>query len=383
MHMVRALSHPRIAVIGGGIIGLAIAHELARRGASVSLFERGDPGEGASNAAAGMLAAMTESEDAAFGRFVRAAPAAWDRLLGHLKSDDALRATYRRDGTLIAAFGGEAEGLRHMASADSHLRWLTREEALALEPGLSPDITGALLSPQDGHVDNRLAVAALWRACGGHGVALHAREAVAAIETAGGRAKGVRTAAGLHEADWVVLAAGAWCRNMAGLPDEALPPVRPVKGQMLSLAMPDQRLARHVIWGPGVYLVPRTDGQLLVGATVEEAGFDESLSEAAMAGLRRKAAHVLPAADSLHESARWMGFRPGSPDDAPIVGPSHHVDGLMIATGHGRNGILLAPLTAEQVAAGILDGEMPELARAFNPGRFRGAERAVTAPGTN
>jgi glycine oxidase len=192
-----------------------------------------------------------------------------------------------------------------------------------------------------------------------------------------GRAIGVVIAGELHRADTVVLAAGAWSRSIEGLPSDARPPVRPVKGQMLALRMDAERpLLRHVVWAPDVYLVPRHDGRLLVGATVEEKGFDPHLTAGAQLALLNAAWRALPGIEELPIAESWVGFRPGSRDDAPILGAGP-VAGLIYATGHHRNGILLTPITAQTIAGLIIDGRADPLIAPFGLDRFNRAAIAA------
>jgi glycine oxidase len=209
------------------------------------------------------------------------------------------------------------------------------------------------------------------------GAALYEHCRVHEVEIAGGRAAGVVTERGREPADTVVLCAGAWSREIGGIPDPCLPPVRPIKGQMLALQMNAAApLLRHVIWAPRSYLVPRGDGRLLIGATVEERGFDAALTAGGLLTLIEGAWRALPAIEELPIAEIRVGFRPGSRDDAPLLGPSA-IDGLVIATGHHRNGILLAPLTAAAISACVLSGRVPEMIQSFAPGRFAAATLAT------
>jgi glycine oxidase len=201
---------------------------------------------------------------------------------------------------------------------------------------------------------------------------------VRAISSNGGRVDGIVLADGSKvAADVVVLAAGAWSRNIAGLPPELRPPVRPIKGQMLALSMdPAAPLLTHVVWAPGAYLVPRRDGRLLVGATVEEKGYDVSLTAGGMLALLEAAWRAVPAIEELPIAEMWVGHRPGSRDDAPILGPGP-LDGLVYATGHHRNGILLTPVTADAMARLVLDGVAEPSILPFGIERFAAPARAA------
>jgi len=227
-----------------------------------------------------------------------------------------------------------------------------------------------VFSPNDHQVDNRrlaAALAAAFRAAGGE---LREHTAVRAIETGAGAVQGVLVGDTLERADVVVLAAGAWSGGIAGLPPAARPPVRPLKGQMLALRMdPTRPLLRHVLWAPKGYLVPRADGRLIVGGTVEERGFDADLTAGGVLALLEAAWRALPGVEELPIDELWVGFRPTSRDDAPVLGPTA-IDGLWLATGQHRNGILLAPLIAETLAQAIVSGRLPEVILPFTIERF-------------
>ncbi len=369
---------PRVAIIGAGVIGLGIGWRLAQAGCAVDLFERDRAGRGASWAAAGMLAAGVETEP---GERTLAALTAeslrrWPGFAAELEAASGMEVELRTEGTLaVATTADEAARLRHEAefqrSLGIELRWLTGAEARRLESHLAPGISAAALSPRDIQVNNRQLVTALARAVERGGGRLHEQARVDAIEIAGGRVRAVRVGDRPYEADIVVLAAGAWSRGIEGLPPETRPPVRPVKGQMLALQMDAAApLLRHVVWAPGAYLVPRLDGRLIVGATVEERGFDATLTAGAMLSLLEAAWRVLPAIEDCPIIESWVGFRPGSPDDAPILGPTA-VEGLILATGHHRNGILLAPITADEVSRCALSGKASGAIRPFGIERFR------------
>jgi glycine oxidase len=375
---------PRVAVIGAGVIGLSIAWRLATRGAQVTVYDRGTAGSGASHAAAGMLAATMEAEpgEEALVALGRASQARWPSFAAELQQITGIDVELRTEGTLIVAVSADdrAQLMHHLAYQQKlglPVKWITAAQARCREPRLASALAGAVLSPGDHQVDNRKLASALREAARGSGAVIKECSAVAAVTSTGGRASGVVLANGDElPADVVVLAAGAWSRTIAGLGSEALPPVRPVKGQMLALRMDlAAPLISHVVCAPGVYLVPRRDGRLLVGATVEERGFDTTLTAGGILTLLEAAWRAVPAIEELPVAEMWVGHRPGSRDDAPILGLGPIV-GLIYATGHHRNGILLTPITADLIARLILDGEVDVALAPFAIDRFALARAA-------
>jgi len=370
-------SRPRVAIIGGGAMGLGIGWRLAAAGSAVDVFERGAAGHGASWAATGMLAAGIETEPGEIPLLAlnRDSLRRWPGFAAELRDASGIDVELRTEGTLeLALTGDDLRQLRFsyefQRGLGIELEWLTPAAARRLEPHLGASLAGAVLSAGDHQVNNRRLVEALAVAFARAGGRLHENAPVTAVETVDGRVRGVRLAGLSHAADVVVLAAGAWSREIAGIPPEALPPVRPVKGQLLALRMARTApLVSHVIWAPGVYLVPRRDSRLILGATVEERGFDASLTAGGALSLLEAAWRALPAIDELPIDEMWVGFRPGSPDDAPVLGPSP-VEGLVLATGHHRNGILLTPVTADEVSRSILAGQASAILRPFSITRF-------------
>ena len=374
----RSSAPPKTVIIGAGVIGLGIAWRLAQAGCRVSLFDRGEAGRGASWAAAGMLAAAVETEPGEEPLLPLALDSQrlWPDFAHELEAVAGISVDYRGEGTLVLALNrDDAEQLRHSFDFQRRLgldlEWLTAAEARRREPHLKPGIAAAVLSPRDHQVDNRCLGRALAAAVRKAGAALHEHCPVREIMVSGGRAAGVVTDQGREEADVVVLAAGAWSREIGGLAPQALPPVRPIKGQMLALQMdPTAPILSHVVWLPrGGYLVPRKDGRLIVGGTVEEKGFDTAITAGGLLALIEGAWRAVPAIEELPVAETWVGFRPGSRDDAPMLGPGA-IDGLVVATGHHRNGILLTPVTAAVVSDYILTGRLREIARPFSPQRF-------------
>lgn len=385
---------PRIAIIGAGVCGLGIGWRLAAAGCPVNVFDKGEPGQAASWAAAGMLAARAEVEpgEETLLDLNLKTQEIWPGFSAELEAASGMSVDYRDHGTMIVALTrDDAEALRFtydlQKRLDLDVHWLSGIEARQREQFLSPNVTAGIFSPGDHQVDNRKLVIALQRAFEAAGGTVHPQTTVKAIDIAQDTVRGVVTATEgasdiHHAADVVVLAAGAWSRDIEGLPDDLRPPVRPVKGQMLSLRMDmESPLLRHVVWAPGVYLVPRNDGTLIIGATVEEKGFDNDLTAGGVLDLLRDTWEALPGITELSVDEMWVGHRPTSRDDAPILGPTA-VDGLVMATGHHRNGILLTPITANAVSRYILEDAVDPAIEPFTLARFakRHRKRARPAP---
>jgi len=380
----RNVNKPNVAIIGAGVIGLGIAWRLALRGVPVAVFDKGASGAGASHAAAGMLAACAEAEpgEEALVTLGRASQARWPAFAAELKQASGVDVGLRPEGTLVVALTADDQArLSHQLVFQQKLglplQWISAAETRRREPHLAGKLAGAVFSPEDTQVDNRKLAAALRIAAEVAGASISEHQAVKTISSDAGRVDGIVLADGSKvAADVVVLAAGAWSRNIDGLAPELRPPVRPIKGQMLALRMdPTAPLLTHVVWAPGAYLVPRLDGRLLVGATVEEKGYDTSLTAGGILTLLEAAWRVVPAVEELPIDEMWVGHRPGSRDDAPILGTGL-IDGLIYATGHHRNGILLTPITADAIAELVLDGAADPAIRPFSIERF-GSLRAA------
>ncbi len=371
-------------------MGLLAARALAASGRTVRLLERGPAvGRAASTAAAGMLSPqmeaaegiLVEGEERAAARrdamldLCLAARAIYPAFVAELREETGREIPLRADGTLVAARGEDEARAIAGRGAEQRARglaaeWLGPAEARALEPALAEGLAGALHLPDDHQVDAVALVAAAEAAlAGARGVTVETEVEVRALLVRGGRVAGVRTADGERAADTVVLAAGAWSGGIEGLPRPI--PVLPVRGQMLSVG-PAAGAPRMTVGTRGVYCVPRDDGRVLIGATVEDAGFDLTLDPGAIDGLRAAADALLPGLAAAPERDRWAGLRPGTPDDLPILGPDPDLPGLIYATGHYRNGILLAPLTALWVAAVAGDAAPPADPEPFRPDRFDG-----------
>jgi glycine oxidase len=378
---------PKTVVIGAGVMGLGIAWRLARAGCQVTVYDRAEAGRGASWAAAGMLAAAVETEpgeEALLGLNLES-QRTWPDFARELEAASGISVGYRDEGTIVVALTrDDAEQLRFTYDFQKglglDLEWLSGAEARRREPHLRPGIPAAVLSPRDHQVDNRQLARSLAEAARRAGAVIYEHAPVREVEITNGRVTAIVTDCRREHAEAVVLAAGAWSREIAGIPAARLPPVRPVKGQMLALSMePANPLLRHVLWLPRGYLVPRRDGRLVVGGTVEERGFDDRITAGGLLALIEGAWRALPGIEELPVAETWVGFRPGSRDDAPILGPSG-IDGLVFATGHHRNGILLTPLTAEIVSEYVLTGRLAEMARPFTPARFNDGALRATEP---
>jgi len=244
---------------------------------------------------------------------------------------------------------------------------LSREETLRLEPGLRPDIAGGVFAEADAQVDNRALGLALAHAFVNAGGALQTNEAVVRLEMAQGRVAGARTPFALHGGDAFVIAAGAWSRLLEGIPQAVLPPVMPVKGEMIALEG-EGRLPTRLVWGNDVYLIPR-HSRLMVGATTSREGFDTQPSRTGKTWLLDRARTLMPLLSDWSVVEHWAGLRPGSPDDLPILGETA-IPGLFVASGQYRNGILFAPAIADALTGLILEHRLPPDVRAFDPKRF-------------
>jgi len=377
-------------VVGGGAVGLTSAWRMATRGMAVAVVDP-EPGRGASWVAAGMLAPVTEVEftEEPLVALNLAAARGWPAFAQELGADAGVEVGYRPCGTLVVdgddGDRARSESLyRFQRALGLEVERLSARRLRELEPAVAPGVRSGLLARHDHQVATRAFVRALMAAAAARGVSFH-RARAAAVEVGGGAVSGVRTDAGTLDAPVVVLAAGAWSGTLGGLPPEVVPAVRPVKGQILRLAGDParpllRRSVRGVVRGSSVYLVPRQDGTVVVGATVEEQGFDTAVTAGAVYELLRDARRVVPGVTELALAEARAGLRPGSPDNAPIVGEAH-LGGLILATGHYRHGILLSPLTGAAVAALAAGESVPAELAPFSPARLDRAPRALPLTG--
>ncbi|MFD6322093.1 glycine oxidase ThiO [Streptomyces sp. NPDC058442] len=372
---------PDVLVVGGGVIGLVTAWRAAQRGLATTVLDP-EPGGGAAQVAAGMLAAVTELHygEQTLLRLNLASALRYPGFAAELTEATGHDLGYRRCGTLAVALDAddrahlrELHALQQQSGLDA--QWLSGRECRRLEPMLAPGVRGGLRVDGDHQIDPRRLAAALVTACERAGVVLH-RAWVDRLTVSGERATGVVTSDGARlAAGQVVLAGGSLSGRLAGIPAELLPPVRPVKGQVLRLAMPDRfgpflnRTVRAVVRGSQVYLVPRESGELVIGATSEEQGWDTTVTAGGVYELLRDAHELVPGITELPLTETRAGLRPGTPDNAPLLGPSG-LEGLVLATGHHRNGVLLTPVTGDVLADFLATGELPAQARPFTPRRF-------------
>jgi glycine oxidase len=376
-----------VAVVGAGVIGLAVAWRAAQRGLNVIVLERGaEPARETSSVAAGMLAPISEAlaTEVALMRLGLASVSAYPDFIEELHDATGMDTGYLRCGTLLAARDGdEAEALgRELALRERFglaVHRLRASEARRMEPALAPTLRLALDVPDDHAIDPRKLTAALARAVTNAGGELRTGTGVAEVPIERGRVTGVRLAETDERvtAEHVVIAAGVWSNAIEGVPEPARVPIHPVKGQILRLHDPSgPGLLTRVVRFTGGYLVPRGDGRYVLGATMEERGFDTTVTAGAMFELLRDAFELVPSVTELVIDELSAGLRPATPDNAPAIGPGA-TPGLHWASGHFRHGILLTPITAQIVVDGIT-GEAPgQLATAFAPTRFAGTAVAA------
>ncbi|MDR3634124.1 MAG: glycine oxidase ThiO, partial [Isosphaeraceae bacterium] len=364
-----------VVLVGGGVIGGAVAWSLARRGVSVTLVEAGQVGRGASWAAAGVLApGFSNEEPAPLTALAEDSLASWEDWLGELEDQAGVRLNFRRDGRLSVWLDPDASHLPPDLAVEPPPLGdgdrLTAAEVRKLEPLLTGPVAGGVLDRDDAQVDNTRLAPALIRAACGLGARLLTDTAVSALLGTSGRCRGVRTADGRElSAGAVVIAAGAWSGPLASSSGLALP-VEPWRGQMLTfdaLARP----LRHIVFCGELVLIARPHGPLIVGTTLERVGFDSRVTLAGLHHIVARADRVAPGLGDLPLARTWAGLRPGTPDGLPYLGPVPGWEGLYAATGHGRKGIILAPITGELLARGVIDGDLDPRLLPFLPARVK------------
>ncbi|MDZ7691588.1 MAG: glycine oxidase ThiO [Balneolaceae bacterium] len=368
----------RVGIIGGGIIGLSLGWQLQRRGAEVTIFEKGNVGEESSYAAAGMLAPYAEVgfEEIELMKLGQESLRLYPQFMEELSEDiDAGKVPkFDRCGTLLIGVDrDDTEHLKRLYDFREELsltvEMITGTEAREREPLLSPKVVSAVWLPDDAQIDNRALVGCLKKAFESCGGKLLEQTTVEKLNSSDGEVKGVSTGSKNYAFDNVVLAAGCWSGKLGGIPDEIRPPIRPVKGQIITLKQTEDCDLKGIVRSPRFYLVPKEDGTLRLGATSEEKGFDKMPTAGGQKELLEEAWEAVPSIYDLPLIETIAGLRPASRDHAPIIGQSA-LQGLFYATGHYRHGILLTPVTVYLLVEEIINKEVPETLEPFRPGRF-------------
>jgi glycine oxidase len=363
------------AIAGAGLIGGSIALGLARAGLRVGLFDRQEPGKESSWAGAGILSPAPESSAMIpLVPLAKASMAIYPEFVRAVEEISGQSAGFRPKGTLQAIFSPDAREELSTVIALHHGLGLKAEplsarDALGFEPSLSDDLEAGVLRPDEASVDNRALTQAVLEAARRSGVQFFSGSSVEAIWREGGRCAGLQLKNERVEAQWTVVAAGCFSANIGGVAPYA--PVKPAKGQMVSLRSDDLKIER-VLWSEKIYLVPRNDGRILAGATVEYTGFERTLTAGGLEKILGGAIELAPGLAGARVEETWAGLRPDSPDHLPILGPTD-IDGLLIATGHFRSGILLAPITAKLVREWVTLQHVSVDWERFSPMRFQAA----------
>lgn len=372
------MDRPHAVLVGAGAIGLAVAWRLLERDWRVSVLDRNEPGRSTSWKAAGMLApaAEIEFEELELYRLNRESLRRWPRFAGELEDRSGLEVDYRDDGTVsVADDRDSAEALRRryefQREHDVPVEWLSGQQALEVEPFLRARLAAAVYTPEDHQVDNRLLVEALERTVARFETGtIHTPADVVRCESHPEHPAVVTAAGDRVEGDVVVLAMGPWAASIEGLPDRAVPPIRPVKGQVIQLRRERPFDLQHVVRGPDAYLAPKSSGRIVIGATSEERGFDETVTAGGLYRLLEGAWEIVPGIEELPVTDTWVGFRPASRDHKPVIGWTE-APGIAVAAGHYRHGILLTPVTAEETARLLDEDRRSEWLEPFGPARFR------------
>jgi glycine oxidase len=370
-----------VAIAGAGLIGTSVAFELAQAGLKVALFDRNEPGREASWASAGILSPAPESPAMiSMVPLAKASMNLYPSLVANVEEISGEQVGFRPKGTIDVFFSREAVSDLSTLIALHHgmglkAEPLRPEDARDLEPSLSPELEAAALRPDEASIDNRAFTKAMLSAAEKSGVKVFAGANVAGIVKEGDRCTGLKLEKETINAKWIVVAAGCFSAEIEGVKEFA--PVRPAKGQMVSLRADELKIER-VIWGEKVYIVPRNDGRILAGATVEYVGFDKQVTAGGVEKILSAAIEVIPEFANARIEETWAGLRPDSPDHLPILGPTD-VDGLVIATGHFRSGVLLTPITARLVRQWITERSVEIDWERLSPMRFIEARRQTTA----
>ncbi len=376
-------SDPPVLIVGAGTIGLSIGWELARTGVTVRVFDRDQAGQGATWKAGGMLTpdAELQFEEPELYRLNHESLRRWPDFVDTLEDETGLDLGFRTEGTLTVAPDEDSaaameQAYRFQKKVGADMERLSGAEARDREPFLAPHIAGAVYT-DDAQVDNRALVRALVNGLQSHGGTLHTETPIEAVDPDADRPAVISSSGDRIEGRWVIVAAGAWSRQIDGLDEAPRPPVRPVKGQILELDLQPTFDLRHVVRGPDAYLVPKADGRLLVGATSEEKGFEKEVTAGGLYELLEGALELVPGIRELPVRASEVGLRPGTRDNAPLLGPSG-APSVIYATGHYRHGILLTPVTAQEIAKLVRTETVSEWLEPFLPTRFADTPASVS-----
>lgn len=367
----------KIVVVGGGVIGLGIAGELASDH-DVVVFERGEFAREASHAAAGMLGPIMEVEynEPEQLSLNQASHERYPEFIEELEDETGVDTGFRTDGTfMVASSPSEIEEMDRLFEYQRRIgldvERIPVEKCREIEPRISNYVSKAIYTKSDYQVDNRRLCDALLARCERRGVRLRDHDPVDEVIIEQGHVQGIKTSEEQMEADLCVMAAGAWSSQIDGLSDEDRMPIRPVKGQALSVALSDPPEIEHVVRGPSTYCVPKQDGRMVIGSTMEEEGYDKRSTAGGVLDLLHKAYEILPFIYENELLETWANVRPASRDSLPVIGPSRRTENLVFATGHYRNGILLTPITIQLLSQWIQDREVPELMEPFLPHRYQ------------
>jgi len=364
-----------VVIAGGGVIGGAIALELARAGLRVALFDRQQPGQEASWASAGILSPAPENPGVvSMVPLGKASMSLYPEFVAQVEEISGTSVGYRPKGTLEALFSHDTKAELSTIIALHHglglkAEPLRPEDARELEPSLSEEVEAAVLRPEEASVDNRALTAAILKAAQRCGAEIFSGDGAKAIWREGNRCAGLVLQTEKVEANSTIIAAGCFSATIEGVAPFA--PVRPAKGQMAALRADDVKIER-VLWSEKIYLVPRNDGRVLAGATVEHAGFDKRVTAGGIEKILSAAIDLAPGLANARIEETWAGLRPDSPDHLPILGPTD-IDGLLMATGHFRSGILLTPITARLIREWITEQRVSVDWDRFSPLRFQSA----------
>lgn len=370
-----------VVIAGGGLIGGSIALELAEAGMKVGLYDAREPGREASWASAGMISPAPESPAMIpFMPMSLGSVALYPEFIRRVEELTGKNVGYRKDGALDAILTGDVQeelstiiALQHGVGLRAEA--LSAEQARELEPALTEEIEAAILRPEEASLDNRVLTGAVLEAARIKGTKVFAGNGAAAIWKEGGRAKGLILGQGRVEAEWVIIAAGSFSARIEGV--EPYAPVFPAKGQMVALRCESVSL-RHVLWLDHTYLVPRNDGRIIAGSTIERTGFDHDVTAGGIHKILSGAMMLVPRLEKARIEETWAGLRPDSPDHLPIIGPTD-IEGLLMATGHFRSGILLAPITARLIGEWVTEQKVSLDWERFSPMRFLEASRRRSA----